>query len=51
MKDMNGAVTYRQVLNSVRPDRASAMGFCFGWTMVWLLSVRNLEIRETAPFY
>jgi len=51
VEDMNGAVSYLQGLDHVRPDRVGAMGFCFGGSMVWLLAVRNPEIRAAAPFY
>ncbi|MFQ6029138.1 MAG: dienelactone hydrolase family protein [Dehalococcoidia bacterium] len=49
--DMNAAVSHLQSLSFVRRERIGAMGFCFGGGMVWLLSVRNPEIRAAVPFY
>ena len=51
VEDMNGAVRYLQGLPSVRPDRVGAVGFCAGGGMVWLLSVRNPDIKAAVPFY
>jgi carboxymethylenebutenolidase len=51
VEDMNGGVRYLQSLPSVRRDRIGAMGFCFGGGMVWLLSVRNPEVKAAVPFY
>jgi carboxymethylenebutenolidase len=49
--DMNAAVRYLQGLPFVRADRVGAMGFCFGGRMVWLLSVRNPDLKAAVPFY
>ena len=49
--DADAGVAYLQAQDFVRRDRVGAMGFCFGGSIVWLLAVRNKEIRAAVPFY
>ena len=51
MEDLNASVDYLQSLSHVQADRVGVTGFCFGGGMVWLLSVRNSDIRAAVPFY
>ena len=51
VEDMNSGVEYLQGLSHVRRERVGAVGFCFGGGMVWLLSVRNQQIKAAVPFY
>lgn len=51
VEDMNGGVRYLQGLPFVRADRLGALGFCFGGGMVWLLTVRNQDVKAAVPFY
>jgi len=51
VEDMNAGIRYLQGLSYVRRDRVGAFGFCFGGGMVWLLAVRNPELRAAVPFY
>jgi carboxymethylenebutenolidase len=51
LEDMSSGVRYLQNLPGVRRDRIGAVGFCFGGGLVWLLSVRNPELKAAVPFY
>lgn len=51
IEDLNSSVDYLQGLPHVQPDRVGVIGFCFGGSLVWLLSVRNPEIQAAVPFY
>lgn len=51
LEDLSASVEYLQSLPHVRAKRVGAVGFCFGGSMVWLLSVRNPAIQAAAPFY
>ena len=49
--DGNAAVRFLQDQSYVRRDRVGAVGFCFGGSIVWLMAVRNPELRAAVPFY
>jgi carboxymethylenebutenolidase len=50
-EDMNSGVRYLQSLPYVRRERLGAVGFCAGGGLVWLLAVRNPELKAAVPFY
>ena len=51
VEDLNSGVRYLQSLPYVRRERVGAIGFCFGGGLVWLLGVRNPELKAAVPFY
>jgi carboxymethylenebutenolidase len=51
IEDMNNGVRYLQSLPYVRRERVGAIGFCAGGRAVWLLAVRNPQIKAAVPFY
>jgi carboxymethylenebutenolidase len=51
LEELNSGVDYLQGLPYVQRERVGAIGFCFGGSMLWLLSVRNPQIKAAVPFY
>jgi len=51
VEDGNAGVAYLQDQPYVMRNRVGAMGFCFGGSIVWLMAVRNPELRAAVPFY
>lgn len=49
--DGSARIDYLRGLSYVQTDRVGAMGFCFGGSIVWLLAVRNPDLRTAVPFY
>lgn len=49
--DGNAAVRFLQNQPYVLRDQVGATGFCFGGNIVWLMAVRNPELRVAVPFY
>ena len=49
--DGNAGVKFLQDRPYVMKNRVGAMGFCFGGSIVWLMGVRNPELRAAVPFY
>ena len=47
----NAGLEYLQSQPYVIGERVGAMGFCFGGGIVWLMAVRNPQLRAAAPFY
>ena len=47
----NAGVEYLQSRPYVIGERVGAMGFCFGGGVVWLMAVRNPQLRAAVPFY
>lgn len=51
VEDANAGVAYLQSLSYVQRDRIGAMGFCFGGGIVWMMAVRNPQLRAAVSFY
>ena len=49
--DGNAAVRFLKNQPYVLRNRVGATGFCFGGSIVWLMAVRNPELRAAVPFY
>jgi len=49
--DGNAGVKFLQDQPYVMSNRVGALGFCFGGSIVWLMAVRNPELRAAVPFY